>query len=71
MKKIKKTLTNFDTRILSHVKASPASFAKIIINEVLYQDFRFDLDPSAKVIIDKADQEKIDKKQEETDKFYQ
>jgi hypothetical protein len=36
LKKFKKTLSNFDTRVLSHVKASPASFAKIITNDLLY-----------------------------------
>ena len=36
LKKIKKTLSNFDTRVLSNVKASPAGFAKIITNELLY-----------------------------------
>ena len=43
MKKLKKNLSNFDTRIISTVKASPAAFARILTNELLYQDFRFDM----------------------------
>ena len=44
-KKVKNTLSNFDTRIVSQIRASPASFAKIITNEGFYHDFRFDHHP--------------------------
>lgn len=33
VKKMRKSLTNFDTRIVSHIRASPACFAKIITND--------------------------------------
>lgn len=43
IKKIRKNLSNFDTRIISSLKASPASFSRILTNDLLYQDFRFDM----------------------------
>ena len=61
-KKVRNTLSNFDTRIVSQIRASPASFAKIITNEGFYHDFRFDHHPSSKVEINKVEQEKINKK---------
>ena len=42
MKNVRKNLLNFDTRIVSTIRASPASFAKVLTNEILYEDFRFD-----------------------------
>jgi uncharacterized membrane protein YkvI len=42
MKAVKKHLSNFNSRIISSVRASPASFARILTNEMLYRDFRFD-----------------------------
>ena len=43
IKKVRKTLSNFDSRTISNVRASPAAFARILTNELLYQDFRFDI----------------------------
>lgn len=45
---VKKNLTGFNTRILSHIKASPAGFAKILTNSEFYDHFRFDIAPSTK-----------------------
>ena len=36
-----KNLSNFDTRIVSTIRASPGAFAKILAKEDLYQDYRF------------------------------
>ena len=48
MKNAKKNLTGFNTRILSHIKASPAGFAQILTNSEFYDHFRFDIAPSTK-----------------------
>lgn len=48
LENVKGNLTGFNTRILSHIKASPAGFAKILTNSEFYDHFRFDIAPSTK-----------------------
>ena len=61
MKNIRKNLSNFDTRIVSTMRASPGSFAKILGNDLLYQDFRFDI--HHKYTESKQEKQRIDKSQ--------
>jgi hypothetical protein len=63
LKKVRKNLSNFDTRIISSIRASPSSFARILTNEFLYQDFRFDSHSKIKHPISKQEQERIEKSQ--------
>jgi hypothetical protein len=61
MKNVRKNLSNFDTRIVSTINASPGSFAKILGNDLLYQDFRFDI--HHKYTESKHEKERIHKSQ--------
>ena len=61
MKNVRKNLSNFDTRIVSQIQASPGSFAKILGNDLLYQDFRFDI--HHKYTESKQEKERMDKSQ--------
>ena len=69
IKKVRKTLSNFDSRIISNVRASPAAFARILTNELLYQDFRFDFH-AQKESQSKQEQERIEKSQNLNDSRY-
>lgn len=56
---------------MSHIKASPAGFAKILTQSEFYKDFRFDVSPNIKVEVSKPEKDRIAKRQDELDSFYQ
>lgn len=43
-KVFKKSLQTFQSRIVSHVRASPTDFAKILSNPIYHKNFKFDIE---------------------------
>lgn len=65
-----KNLKTFESKIVTHVKASPSDFCKILTNPVYYNHFKFYLPtPEQKPADPKMEAEKK-KVQEETDKEF-
>ena len=44
----KKNLSHFQSKIVSHVKASPTDFVKVLTNPKFYKNFKFDISSISK-----------------------
>lgn len=71
-KVFKRNLQTFQSRIVSHVRASPTDFAIILSNPLYYKNFKFDLCNIKKGDqTDRKEQERLQKRQQEQNKYYE
>ena len=63
LKHTRRYLKSFKTRIISHIYASPASFARVLVDEQQYKNFRFNVSSQAKISMSNTQQEISRKRQ--------
>lgn len=63
-------LSAFQTKIVTHVKASPTDFCRILTNPIYYKNFKFDLPTPPQASVDPSKDEKHKAAQEATDKEF-
>ena len=62
MKKVNKTIPQFCSKIVSHLRCSPVDFAKILTDQTRFKDFKFDVNGTFAIPISKRDKEILDQK---------
>ena len=55
MKKVNKNISQFSSKIVSHLRCSPVDFAQILTDHSRFKDFKFDVNGTFSIPINKRD----------------